>query len=47
LIDDAINKGASVINEKRGQHTPNYIFPAVLYPVNKEMRCIMKNNLDL
>ena len=38
LIDDAINKGASVVNEKGGQHTPNYIFPAVLYPVNKEMR---------
>ncbi|CAM3068201.1 NADP-dependent glyceraldehyde-3-phosphate dehydrogenase [Flavobacterium frigoris] len=38
LIDDAIDKGAKVINEKGGEHTPNYIFPAVLYPVNKEMR---------
>lgn len=38
LIDDAIDKGAKVINAKGGEHTPNYIFPAVLYPVNKEMR---------
>ncbi|MBU2061782.1 MAG: NADP-dependent glyceraldehyde-3-phosphate dehydrogenase [Bacteroidetes bacterium] len=38
LIDDATSKGAKVINEKGGQHAPNYIFPAVLYPVNKEMR---------
>ena len=38
LIDDAIKKGATVINEKGGQHSPNFIFPAVLYPVNKEMR---------
>jgi glyceraldehyde-3-phosphate dehydrogenase (NADP+) len=21
-----------------GKHMPNYIFPAVLYPINKEMR---------
>jgi glyceraldehyde-3-phosphate dehydrogenase (NADP+) len=21
-----------------GEHMPNYIFPAVLYPINKEMR---------
>jgi len=38
LIDDATNKGAKVINEKGGQNYPNYIFPAVLFPVNKEMR---------
>jgi glyceraldehyde-3-phosphate dehydrogenase (NADP+) len=38
LIDDAIQKGASVINAKGGEHMPNYIFPAVLYPINKEMR---------
>lgn len=38
LIDDAVQKGAKVINEKGGKHTENYIFPAVLYPVNKEMR---------
>ena len=38
LIDDAIANGASIINEKGGKHTDNYIFPAVLYPVNSKMR---------
>lgn len=38
LIDDATSKGAKVINAKGGQLSENYIFPAVLYPVNKEMR---------
>ncbi|TXE08363.1 NADP-dependent glyceraldehyde-3-phosphate dehydrogenase [Gelidibacter salicanalis] len=38
LIDDALAKGASILNEKGGQTTENYIFPAVLYPVNKDMR---------
>jgi glyceraldehyde-3-phosphate dehydrogenase (NADP+) len=38
LIDDAVSKGAQVINEKGGEHSSNYIFPAVLYPINKEMR---------
>jgi glyceraldehyde-3-phosphate dehydrogenase (NADP+) len=38
LIDDATSKGAKVINAKGGQHSDNYIFPAILYPINKEMR---------
>ena len=38
LIDDAKHKGAKILNEKGGKHTDNFIFPAVLYPVNKEMR---------
>ncbi len=38
LIDDAVAKGAKVINKKGGETTENYIFPAVLYPVTKEMR---------
>lgn len=38
LIDDATSKGASIINAKGGQISENYIFPAVLFPVNKEMR---------
>ncbi|MFT7285258.1 MAG: glyceraldehyde-3-phosphate dehydrogenase (NADP+) [Nonlabens sp.] len=38
LIDDALVKGAKVINEKGGERTDNYIFPAVLYPVSKGMR---------
>ena len=38
LIDDAIEKGAKIINKKGGETTENYIFPAVLYPVTKNMR---------
>ncbi|WP_066223908.1 NADP-dependent glyceraldehyde-3-phosphate dehydrogenase [Formosa haliotis] len=38
LIDDALDQGASILNEKGGKTTENYIFPAVLYPVNKDMR---------
>ncbi|MCF8274053.1 MAG: NADP-dependent glyceraldehyde-3-phosphate dehydrogenase [Flavobacteriaceae bacterium] len=38
LIDDAQKLGAKIINEKGGITTENYIFPAVLYPVNKDMR---------
>jgi len=38
LIDDATSKGAKVINAKGGQRSDNFIFPAVLYPINKEMR---------
>ncbi|MES2411789.1 MAG: NADP-dependent glyceraldehyde-3-phosphate dehydrogenase [Bacteroidota bacterium] len=38
LIDDAIAKGAKVINKKGGERSENYIFPAVLFPINKEMR---------
>lgn len=38
LIDDALEKGAKILNKKGGETTDNYIFPAVLYPVNKEMR---------
>lgn len=38
LIDDALQKGAKVINKRGGEVTDNFIFPAVLYPVTKEMR---------
>jgi len=38
LIDDATAKGAKVINSKGGEHSDNFIFPAVLFPINKEMR---------
>lgn len=38
LIDDAKAKGAQIINKKGGETTNNYIFPAVLYPVTKDMR---------
>lgn len=38
LIDDAISKGAKIINSKGGQRSDNFIFPAVLFPANKQMR---------
>ena len=38
LIDDATSKGAKVINAKGGKCSDNYIYPAVLFPINKEMR---------
>jgi glyceraldehyde-3-phosphate dehydrogenase (NADP+) len=38
LIDDALEKGAKVINKKGGETTQNFIFPAVLYPVKQNMR---------
>lgn len=38
LIDDALAKGATIQNKKGGECTDNFIFPAVLYPVSKEMR---------
>jgi glyceraldehyde-3-phosphate dehydrogenase (NADP+) len=38
LLDDALAKGATIQNKKGGQHSDNYIWPAVLYPVTKEMR---------
>ena len=38
LIDDATSKGAKIINNKGGETSDNFIFPAVLYPVSKEMK---------
>jgi glyceraldehyde-3-phosphate dehydrogenase (NADP+) len=38
LIDDALEKGAKIINEKGGQRLDNFIWPAVLYPVTEDMR---------
>jgi glyceraldehyde-3-phosphate dehydrogenase (NADP+) len=37
LIDDAVGKGAKVLNKRGGKVTENYCFPAVLYPVNETM----------
>ena len=37
LIDDALAKGAKIRNKKGGRHFDNYIWPAVLYPVTKDM----------
>ncbi len=38
LIDDAKANGASIINKRGGERMDNYIFPAVLFPINKKMR---------
>lgn len=38
LIDDAKEKGATILNKKGGETSENYIFPAVLYPATKDMR---------
>ncbi|MGB5387142.1 MAG: NADP-dependent glyceraldehyde-3-phosphate dehydrogenase [Eudoraea sp.] len=38
LIDDALDKGAKILNAKGGKHSDNFIWPAVLYPVTKDMK---------
>ncbi|WP_430966942.1 NADP-dependent glyceraldehyde-3-phosphate dehydrogenase [Spongiimicrobium sp. 2-473A-2-J] len=38
LIDDAVAKGAKVLNKKGGEHYDNFIWPAALYPVSKDMQ---------
>ncbi|TGV03506.1 NADP-dependent glyceraldehyde-3-phosphate dehydrogenase [Flavivirga rizhaonensis] len=38
LIGDALEKGATILNGKGGEISENFIFPAVLYPVDKSMR---------
>lgn len=38
LLDDALAKGASIVNKKGGKRTDNYIWPAILHPVTKDMR---------
>ena len=37
LIDDATKKGANIMNKKGGKKLKNFVFPAVLYPVNDKM----------
>jgi glyceraldehyde-3-phosphate dehydrogenase (NADP+) len=38
LIDDACKQGAQVINKRGGERSENFIWPAVMFPVTKEMR---------
>lgn len=38
LVSDAVAKGAKVVNRAGGTVRGNFFFPAVLYPVNPEMR---------
>ena len=37
LIDDAVSKGAKILNKRGGDLSDNYCFPAVLYPVDESM----------
>ena len=37
LVQDALKKGAKVMNKKGGLMCDNYIYPSVLYPVTKDM----------
>jgi glyceraldehyde-3-phosphate dehydrogenase (NADP+) len=38
IIEDAVNKGAKVVNENGGYTDASFVFPAVVYPVNEHMR---------
>lgn len=38
LVDDAISKGAGIINKYGGQHIGTFYFPTVLYPVKPGMK---------
>jgi len=38
IIEDAVNKGAKIVNENGGFTDASFVFPAVVYPVNEHMR---------
>jgi len=38
LIDDAVSKGAEIVNENGGEQFMSFCYPAVLFPVNATMR---------
>ena len=38
LIEDAKSLGAKIVNKRGGQKQKNFVFPAILYPVNDKMR---------
>lgn len=37
-IDDAIDKGARIVNENGGASNESFVFPAIVYPVSKGMK---------
>ena len=37
LISDAQSKGAKIMNKNGGKSCENYVFPAILFPVSKDM----------
>ncbi|MEO0570955.1 MAG: NADP-dependent glyceraldehyde-3-phosphate dehydrogenase [Bacteroidota bacterium] len=38
LLEDALGKGAKVINPKGGERYPNFIWPSIIYPTTKNMK---------
>ncbi|HTE29519.1 MAG TPA: NADP-dependent glyceraldehyde-3-phosphate dehydrogenase [Chryseolinea sp.] len=38
LVEDAVQRGASIVNENGGETTHTFFYPAVLYPVNSQMK---------
>ena len=38
LVQDAVSKGAKVLNENGGKTEHSFFYPALLFPVSKEMR---------
>lgn len=38
LIEDAVQHGAKVVNENGGETVESFVYPAIVYPVNKEMK---------
>lgn len=38
VVEDAVKKGAKIVNKKGGQQDRSFVFPTVLYPVTKEMK---------
>ena len=38
LIEDATSLGAKIINKRGGEKQKNFVFPAILYPVNEKMK---------
>jgi glyceraldehyde-3-phosphate dehydrogenase (NADP+) len=41
-IDDAIAHGAQIMNEHGGDTVESFVFPAVMYPVNNQMKLYME-----
>ncbi len=41
-IDDAIANGAKIMNEHGGDTVESFVFPAVMYPVNKNMKLYLE-----
>lgn len=37
LVEDAVDKGAKVLNPQGGEHAASFFYPALLYPVDKSM----------